>query len=303
MSFTIGSLFSGIGGLELGLELAGVGHTVWQVECDPFCRQVLAKHWPKTERFDDVRNVGKHNLKYVDVICGGFPCQDISFAGKGAGLAGERSGLWSEYLRIVGEIRPRFVVVENVAALRQRGLDVVLGNLTEAGYDAIWFPLRASDVGAPHRRERLFILAYPAELRCDRNPTESRSVDQGENQGGMQKSEGGGAVGNSKSQRWGWQCAETCRQGDVGGSSCNTGESRDMPFFEPRLGRAVDGLPRWLDRWPSRPGEEQEDWETPRIVERKIDNKTHRLKALGNAVVPQVGFVVGKALLHLSSLV
>lgn len=303
MSFTIGSLFSGIGGLELGLELAGVGHTVWQVECDPFCRQVLAKHWPKTERFDDVRNVGKHNLKYVDVICGGFPCQDISFAGKGAGLAGERSGLWSEYLRIVGEIRPRFVVVENVAALRQRGLDVVLGNLTEAGYDAIWFPLRASDVGAPHRRERLFILAYPAELRCDRNPTESRSVDQGENQGGMQKSEGGGALGNPKSQRWGWQRAKTCRQGDVGGSSCNTGESRDMPFVEPRLGRAVDGIPRWLDRWPSRPGEEQEGWETPRIVEGKIDNKTHRLKALGNAVVPQVGFVVGKALLHLSSLV
>ena len=97
MSFTIGSLFSGIGGLELGLELAGVGHTVWQVECDPFCRQVLAKHWPKTERFDDVRNVGKHNLKYVDVICGGFPCQDISYAGKGAGLAGKRSGLWYEY--------------------------------------------------------------------------------------------------------------------------------------------------------------------------------------------------------------
>jgi DNA (cytosine-5)-methyltransferase 1 len=303
MSFTIGSLFSGIGGLELGLELAGVGHTVWQVECDPFCRQVLAKHWPKTERFDDVRNVGKHNLKYVDVICGGFPCQDISFAGKGAGLAGERSGLWSEYLRIVGEIRPRFVVVENVAALRQRGLDVVLGNLTEAGYDAIWFPLRASDVGAPHRRERLFILAYPAELRCDRNPTKSRSIDQGENQGGMQKFERGGALGNPESPWWGWQRAKTCRQGDVGGSSCNTGESRDMPFVEPRLGRAVDGLPRWLDLWPSRPGEEQEDWETPRIVEGKIDNKTHRLKALGNAVVPQVGFVVGKALLHLSSLV
>lgn len=305
MSFTIGSLFSGIGGLELGLELAGVGHTVWQVECDPFCQQVLAKHWPKTERFDDVRNVGKHNLKYVDVICGGFPCQDISFAGKGAGLAGERSGLWSEYLRIVGEIRPRFVVVENVAALRQRGLDVVLGNLAEAGYDAIWFPLRASDVGAPHRRERLFILAYTSKFRDDagNSPEDVRSVERSEEKGRMQNSEGGGALGNSESQWWGWQRAKTCRQGDVGGSSCNTGESRDMPFVEPRLGGTTDGIPRWLDRWPSRPGEEQEGWETPRIVEGKIDNKTHRLKALGNAVVPQVGFVVGKALLHLSSLV
>lgn len=311
MSFTIGSLFSGIGGLELGLELAGVGHTVWQVECDPFCRQVLAKHWPKTERFDDVRNVGKHNLKYVDVICGGFPCQDISFAGKGAGLAGERSGLWSEYLRIVGEIRPRFVVVENVAALRQRGLDVVLGNLAEAGYDAIWFPLRASDVGAPHRRERLFILAYTSKFRDDagNSPEDVRSVERS----GMQKSEGGGAakgnVADSDGRRRETQPTQRTTTTREGESTTNTGrcrvgfssDERQQP--EPFLGGTTDGLPRWLDLWPSRPSEDQKNWETPRIVEGKIDNKTHRLKALGNAVVPQVGFVVGKALLHLSSLV
>ena len=99
----IGSLFSGIGGLELGLEWAGVGHTVWQVERDPFCRSILARHWPSAARFDDVRTVGAHNLEPVDVICGGFPCQDISYAGKGLGLAGERSGLWYEFARIIGE--------------------------------------------------------------------------------------------------------------------------------------------------------------------------------------------------------
>lgn len=274
MSFTIGSLFSGIGGLELGLELAGVGHTIWQVECDPFCRQVLAKHWPKAERFDDVRNVGKHNLKYVDVICGGFPCQDISFAGKGAGLAGERSGLWSEYLRIASEIRPQFVVVENVAALRQRGLSTVLGNLSEIGYDAIWFPLRASDVGASHRRERLFILAYTTSARLCSQSDELNNT------------------------------AET-RQPNTVSQPSRIDSQYDIKKCSPQscMGRTVDGLSRWLDRWPARPSEKQKEWEAPRIVEGKIDNKTARLKALGNAVVPQVGFVVGKALLHLSNLV
>ena len=93
----IGSLFSGIGGLELGLEWSGLGPTVWQVESDAFCRDVLKKHWPYTTRYTDVRDVGGTNLELVDIICGGFPCQDISAAGKGAGITGERSGLWKEY--------------------------------------------------------------------------------------------------------------------------------------------------------------------------------------------------------------
>ena len=156
----IGSLFSGIGGLELGLERAGCGSVAWQVERDPFCRSVLAKHWPSAERFDDVCAVGSHCLAAVDIVCGGFPCQDLSYAGKGAGLAGERSGLWREYARIVRELRPRFVVVENVSALLARGLGDVLGDLAALGYDAEWHCVRASDVGAPHRRERLFVVAY-----------------------------------------------------------------------------------------------------------------------------------------------
>jgi len=161
----IGSCFSGIDGLALGLEWAGVGHTVWQVEKDDYCRRVLAKHWPDALRFDDVCTVGAHNLPPVDVICGGFPCQDISYAGKGAGLAGARSGLWYEFARIVGEMGPRYVVVENVAALLTRGIDAVLGTLADLGYDAEWSTLRASDVGAPHRRERVFLIAWMADAQ------------------------------------------------------------------------------------------------------------------------------------------
>ena len=120
---TFGSLFAGIGGFDLGLERAGM-RCEWQVEIDPYARAVLAKHWPEVRRWEDVRTFPPKEGEWgVDVICGGFPCQDISVAGKGVGLAGARSGLWYEFARIIGEIRPRFVIVENVAALLTRGAD------------------------------------------------------------------------------------------------------------------------------------------------------------------------------------
>lgn len=163
MTYTVGSLFSGIGGFELGFERAGF-KTVWQVEIDPYCQKVLAKNFPEAERFGDIRECGSHNLKPVDVICGGFPCQDVSWAGLGAGLEGERSGLWFEMLRLVRLLRPRFVVVENVSALLVRGLERVLADLAEVGYDAEWDSLHAGYFGAPHERERVFILAYPNKV-------------------------------------------------------------------------------------------------------------------------------------------
>jgi DNA (cytosine-5)-methyltransferase 1 len=146
----VGSLFAGIGGFDLGFERAGM-RVAWQVELDPYCRAVLAHHFPEARRYEDVREVGAANLAPVDLICGGFPCQDLSPAGRGAGLDGARSGLWAEFARIVRELRPRYVVVENVPALLtgkgkrwDRGpIGRVLGDLAEARYDAEWACLSA----------------------------------------------------------------------------------------------------------------------------------------------------------------
>lgn len=167
-ALTFGSLFSGFGGIDLGFERAGMS-CKWQVEVNPWARRVLEKHWPEVPRHADVRDVGRGNLAGVDVIAGGFPCQDISGAGKGAGIAGTRSGLWKEYHRIICELSPRYVFVENVALLLRRGLAVVLGDLARSGYDAEWARIPACAVGAPHRRDRLCIVAYPriAERRAD----------------------------------------------------------------------------------------------------------------------------------------
>lgn len=158
--WTIGSVFSGIGGLELGLERAGIGRVAWQVEIDPGAQKCLARHWPEAARYGDIREVRGECVKRVDVICGGFPCQDLSSAGKGAGLVGSKSGLWFEFARLIRELRPRVVIVENVPDLASRGLFRVLGDLAQAGFDAEWFTVSAEEAGAPHRRERLFIVAY-----------------------------------------------------------------------------------------------------------------------------------------------
>jgi DNA (cytosine-5)-methyltransferase 1 len=157
---TFGSLFTGIGGMDLGLERAGM-ECRWQVEIDPFCQKVLAKHWPNVPKYGDIREVTGIELSTVDVIAGGFPCQDVSHAGKRKGIDGERSGLWSEFRRIICLLRPRFVLVENVTGLLDRGMGRVLGDLAELGFDAEWTVLSACRFGAPHPRERVFILAYP----------------------------------------------------------------------------------------------------------------------------------------------
>ena len=155
------SLFSGIGGLDLGLERAGM-EIVAHSEIDPYACRVLKKHWPGVPNLGDITKVEwGESIGRVDVIAGGFPCQDISLAGKGAGInEGTRSGLWAEYARAIRHIRPRYVIVENVAALLGRGLDRVLGDLASLGYDAEWSMLSACAFGAPHPRERLFIVAY-----------------------------------------------------------------------------------------------------------------------------------------------
>jgi len=156
-----GSLFSGIGGLDLGLERAGMS-CVWQSEIDPYACKVLTKHWPDIPNHGDITQIDWHNVEPVDLLCGGFPCQDISNAGRRAGIhEGTRSGLWYQYLGAIRVLRPRYVIIENVAALLIRGLDIVCSGLSKVGYDAEWEVIRASDLGCIHQRSRLFIIAYP----------------------------------------------------------------------------------------------------------------------------------------------
>lgn len=157
---TIGSLFSGIGGLELGLERAGLGPVLFQVEIDPFCRAVLAKHWPDVPRFNDVREVDPATLPRVDILCGGFPCQDVSSAGSRAGLSGAKSGLWREFRRIIEALRPAWVAVENVYSGKHLWLSTVKEDLDALRYRARAYELSASDVGAPHERRRVFVVAH-----------------------------------------------------------------------------------------------------------------------------------------------
>src|SRR5690554_653526 len=146
-------LFSGIGGFSLGLERTGGFETVAFCEIEDFPRRVLAKHWPEVPRYEDVCQLNADTLARdgigVDVIRGGFPCQDVSTAGPGGGLDGERSGLWREFARLISELGPRYVIVENVAALLSRGLDRVLRDLAALGYDAEWHCIPASALGAP----------------------------------------------------------------------------------------------------------------------------------------------------------
>jgi len=210
-----GSLFSGIGGMDLGLERAGM-ECAWQVEIDEFCRRVLTKHWPNVPKFNDVREVGKHNLEPVDLIALGFPCQDISLAGDGLGLQGTRSGLWFEGRRVVSELRPRLALVENVAALLNRGMGRILADLAALGYDAEWQCLSARQFGALHLRERIFIVAYNRKERVQR-------VFQGE---------------IPQFQEFSW-CKDVRRVEDLRGRS-------DLP--EPLFRGSRDGVPDWVDR-------------------------------------------------------
>ena len=298
MCLTVGSVFSGIGGIELGLERCGM-KTFWQVEKDPYCRAVLRKHWPNTEQFDDICTAGSHNLAPVDVICGGFPCQDISLAGKGAGLDGGRSGLWFEYVRIVRELRPRFVLVENVSALLTRGLDRVLGSLAEIGYDAEWDCIPASYVGAPHRRDRIWIVAYPGSKgrwEDGRSPSRDEGSYEGRSTPGYHlidgdgQSSGTGHVADAQSKRSReagelrhLQSAERTagsspsmaeRRSTTGDVERNSGRRSRQGWWdiEPDVGRVANGVPSRVDR----------------------------LRALGNAVVPQAAEERGRRIVELA---
>jgi DNA (cytosine-5)-methyltransferase 1 len=294
--FTVGSLFSGIGGLELGLEWTGRFKTVWQVENNEYCRRVLAKHWPDAKRYEDVRDVGRENLEAVDVICGGFPCQDISVAGKREGIReGNRSGLWYEYARIIRELRPQYVVVENVPALLTGGgIGVVLGELASIGYDAEWRVLSAANVGAPHLRERVFLVAYSASSAHSwRRPAVAHQWLASDV--ATDAEQGGADVADNPSIGRG-----TRRQGRF-----DTGSSRESK--QALRHSASEGLPDWSGGKMGQPCPVTElERSGGREVERDFRGMAHgvsrrvdRIRALGNAVVPQCARVIGEWLLEI----
>jgi DNA (cytosine-5)-methyltransferase 1 len=264
---TFGSLFTGIGGFDLGFERAGMT-CKWQVEIDEKCQGVLSRRWPNVEKHRDVKAVGKHNLTAVDIICGGFPCQDLSVAGKRTGLAGERSGLWHEFARVVRELEPRWVVVENVAGLLSnnsgRDFGTILRDLAACGYDAEWDVLPAAAFGAPHVRERVFLVAYTPGVRRLRCATEEGSLLDA-----RAKVERDRKVPDT-------QCERLEEQGFFRVSKEQTSPIANCGWWttEPALGRVVNGVP----------------------------NRVDRLKQLGNAIVPQVAEWIGRRIIELDNL-
>jgi len=305
---TFGELFAGIGGFSLGLERAGM-KCKWQVEIDPYATAVLNKHWPDVPRHDDVRTfppTHTHTQDFsVDLICGGFPCQDISVAGKGAGLAGERSGLWNDFARIIRTVRPRWVVIENVPALTARGLGTVLGDLAEIGFDAEWHCIPASAVGAPHRRERVWIVG---NTRCEPigGSITASALERGEAAAPASPVSTGDAgcggtyarlsnVAYAKGCKcWPSLCQDDAQQdGHQSGDGCC-----DVPD--------TDCAGRQQQRRPEPTPAEQLAaersgwWESEPDVGRVahgVPSRVDRLRCLGNAVVPQVVEVIGRAIL------
>jgi len=276
-------LFAGIGGFSLGLEKTGGFETIGFCEVDKKAQAVLKKHWPEVPIYDDVTKLTKDDIDgTVDVITGGFPCQDISLAGKGAGLEGERSGLWWEFHRLIKELQPKWVIAENVSALRSRGLDQVLRSLSEIGYDAEWHCIPASAVGAPHRRDRIWIVAYP-NLHDGRHGSSTQPyqwetrMESGSSGSGLTEREAEQNVAHSgiegaqgRLHRW----ANTQRQSQLGYFGCSGSmdgqQIKDWWTTEPSVGRVAHGIPKRVDR----------------------------IKQLGNAVVPQIPELIGRVILN-----
>lgn len=248
------SLFSGIGLLDLGLAWAGFT-TVGLCEIEPYCREVLAKHWPGVPIWSDVREVTwdavRERCGAVDLVAGGFPCQPVSVAGARKGHADDR-WLWPEMLLVVRDVRPRWVLAENVPGLRTLGADTVLADLDAAGYSAWPLVVGADDVGAPHRRKRVWIVA---RLRL------ADSYGAGE----LDASEPGRIKRTSRTAP-----SDACRRGPTVGDRICTGleiglgEQEDARQEQQAAQRAGD--PTLLRGWPVRPGEQQHEWEAPRLV-------------------------------------
>lgn len=277
-------LFSGIGGFSLGLHRAGF-ETIAFCEIDKHCQKVLQKNFPNIPIFSDIKELSGEQFKgNVDVVCGGFPCQDISVAGKKKGLIDEegqttRSGLWFEYKRLIQEIQPKLVIIENVANMRNIGLARVLKDLWTLGYDAEWHIISARSVGANHLRERIWIIAYPNNARLERSgrPGETcetctqisfgSSIMQNESSDSDMSRLWRPFTSEEEKQQW-WSKATS--------SFCDWWQT------ESRICGMDDGLPEQLDR-------------TTRAKRERA--RKERIKQLGNSVVPQIIELIGRELI------
>ena len=307
-------LFSGIGGFSLGLEAAGPFRTVAFCEQETFCQAVLRKHWPNVPIFDDVRTIPTDGLRGVDVICGGFPCQPWSQAGERRGAEDDRD-LWPEMARLVGELRPRWLVGENVRGFvnQPMGLERSLFDLESLGYQAVPFIIPACSVDAPHRRDRVWIIAHSdsqgepdgtvderarsgelvADARClaTRTSKEMDGDTAKRSERNFDAANGSEDVADANEQHA--QGRKNTRSAEGNRSSmvkhlarCNADrDPREECNAEPRVGGMVNGVPRWLDE--------------PNCgrTASGIKNRVLRLKSLGNAVVPQVVAQIGRAIL------
>lgn len=321
------SLFSGIGGLDLGLERAG-WRCVGQVEIDDYCSAVLARHWPDVPRWRDLREVNTDDLPRATLIAAGFPCQPVSDAGKRQAQEDPR-WLWPEAARVVRDLRPRWVLLENVPGLFARGMGDVLGDLAAIGYDAEWSCVSARDVGAPHLRARVLIVAYPDSDGLSRVEAGDRSNGRLDVPSWYDPARRGPALADPDiegrhlrpgSRRVGGGLPEPPDSRPLADPEGARGERRrrrdhDGPGpplrperqdrhgrrdrdAQPRLGRGAHGLPARLDshRWPAPPGEPAHQWEPPRTIPSE-PNRNARLRGLGNAVVVQVAEYAGRLIL------
>ncbi len=288
-------LFSGFGGFSLGLERAGMT-TVAFCEIEEYPQKVLKKHWPNVPIYNDVTELTYDRLKSdgitgIDVITGGFPCQDISVAGKQAGIGeGTRSGLWSEVARLIDEIRPKYAIMENVTALISGGggrwFGRVLGDLAEVGYDAEWHCIPASELGAHHHRDRVWIVAYPGRAGIQQRWSDSNVGKKSELANRIyrdgippQHEPENEILADPNSNRPQRVTSFGCSHGQSGtiitrraiaGAYSENGRGRGIWAIEPNVGRVANGIP----------------------------NRSHRLKGLGNAVVPQIPELIGRAIMQ-----
>ena len=310
MTHKVLDLFSGIGGFSLGLQNTGGFETVAFCEIEPYCHRVLNKHWKDVPIYNDIKELTYDTLQAdgiePDVITGGFPCQDISVAGKQKGIIGERSSLWSEYARLIEDVRPKWAIIENVPTLRSKGLTLVLQNLSEIGYHAEWHCIPCSSIGGLHRRDRIWIIAYPLG-----NSNNSRSGTPQRRTNGVRKEKDERREGQSQSRssRSSSTIPNSMCEGLEGSefSSDNSGQdeqgsksshgSASKPSGtrrEPELIVSRGQLERYTDyaktQWAIEPNVGRVAYGIPRRVD--------RLRGLGNAVLPQIPQFLGECILN-----